>query len=163
VPAIVEGWVIMCKTDAAFAALTILLGAWIAYAAVGYGYTAAGNPGPGFFPFWVGLAIVGLGGVNVYRAVAGMEILSQAFERIGLLKTAGITAAMVAFLWLSPLIGMLVASGLMILAVGTIIRPVWDRAFGLRLVAIAIGFPIAAYVIFSFYLNVRLVSGVAGF
>jgi putative tricarboxylic transport membrane protein len=152
----------MKTIDTVFALATVLLGAFVIVYALDYGYTARGNPGPGFFPFWVGIGVVALGAVNAARAAAGREHLTESFDWIGLLRTAGIAAVIAAFLLTVDWTGMLIGIGLVVIALGFVIRPTLEAGFVLRLVATGLLFPFAAWLIFSFYLGIRLVTGVFG-
>ena len=152
----------MKTIDTVFALATVVLGAIVIVYALEYGYTARGNPGPGFFPFWVGVGMVALGAVNAARAVAGRERLEDSFDRAGLLRTAGITAVIAIFLLAVDWTGMLIGIGLVVIALGFVIRPTLETGFVLRLVATGVLFPVVAWLIFSFYLGVRLVTGVFG-
>ena len=59
--------------DRLFAAFLLALGIYVVWNALGYGYMRDTTPGPGFFPFWVGLAIVGLSIANLLRSFRGAE------------------------------------------------------------------------------------------
>ncbi len=41
-----------------FAGCLVVLGLYIVWNALAYGYMRGTTPGPGFFPFWVGLIVV---------------------------------------------------------------------------------------------------------
>jgi hypothetical protein len=43
--------------DRLFAGALLLLGLYVVWNALEYGYMRGTTPGPGFFPFWVGLAL----------------------------------------------------------------------------------------------------------
>jgi putative tricarboxylic transport membrane protein len=153
----------MQKADAALAALTVVFGLWVAISGLNFGYTRGGGPGPGFFPFWVGLGIAVLGAVNVWRSLSGREIFYEFVDAAILVKVGGLAGAIALFLLAANHIGMLIGSGFLVLAIGFVIRPTLDRSFVLRLALIAIAVPIAAYVIFVVNLGVRIIPGPLGF
>ena len=149
--------------DRIFAAGTGVLGVYVVVNAISYGYMRDVVPGAGFFPFWVGLGLIGLSIVNLARSVRGSEILTTTVDLAGALKALGIVAATVALILTAPFFGLLLGSGLFILATAFVIQPRWTRGFAARILAIAIGFPIVAHFLFGVYLRVRLVEGVFGF
>lgn len=148
--------------DAIIAIATSLLGVFVIVYALDYGYTARGNPGPGFFPFWVGVGMVILGLVNAGRAIVRIEKLDGGFDRAGMLRTAGIALIIAVFLFLVEWTGMLIGSGLVVIALGFVIHPTREASFVRRLVATGILFPVAAWLIFSVYLGIRLETGIFG-
>jgi len=148
--------------DRMFAACLLVFGAYVVWNALAYGYTRGASPGPGFFPFWVGLALMVLSAVNILRSVRGTEVLGAEFDLAGLYKTLGLVATIAAFIMMAPIVGMLPGSGLFILATAFVIRPRWNLAFASRIIAIAVGFPIFCHFLFGVYLRVPLVEGVLG-
>lgn len=149
--------------DRIFAAGTGVLGIYVVWNALNYGYMRGVVPGAGFFPFWVGVGLIGLSIVNLLRSVRGIEVLDAAFDLAGSLKALGIVVVTVAFILTAPFFGLLLGSGLFILATAFVIRPRWTAGFASRIVAIAIVFPIFCHILFAVYLRVPLVEGVFGF
>jgi putative tricarboxylic transport membrane protein len=148
--------------DAVFAGLLALLGIYIVANAVEYGYMRDATPGPGFFPLWVGLALVGLSVANILRAVRGIERLTTEFDGPALRKTAAIIVIVALFVLTSPWIGMIPASGLLVPALALVIRRHWTARSVAVLLALAVVFPIACYFLFAVYLRVPMVTGVFG-
>lgn len=149
--------------DRLFAAALFLLGLHIVWNAIDYGYMRGATPGPGFFPFWVGLGLTILSAVNVVRSLTGRESLDSQFDRQGLLKAAAIIGAVIVFIVLTPWVGLLAGTGLLIPAIAFVIRPGWTPAFAGTILVIAVAFPVACYYLFGVYLQVPLVTGVFGF
>jgi putative tricarboxylic transport membrane protein len=149
--------------DRLFAAALVVLGLYIVTAAIGYGYMRDAAPGPGFFPFWAGAALAGLSLLNLARSFRGHEVLTTRFNSECVLKTAGIVMAIAVYILVTPLVGMAVAVGLLILATAYIIRPRWTFAFTWKIAVVAVVFPIVGHVLFGVYLRVPLVRGILGF
>lgn len=149
--------------DRLFAGILLLLGLYIVWNALEYGYMRGTTPGPGFFPLWVGLGLAALSAVNLVRSLIGVERLDAVFDAVGLLKTLGILAVTVVFILVTPWIGMLVASGLLIPAVAFIIRPRGNRRFAITILAVSLVFPVLCYFLFAVYLRVPIERGVIGF
>jgi hypothetical protein len=149
--------------DRLFAVALLFLGLYIIWKAVEYGYMSGTTPGPGFFPLWVGAGLAVLSAVNLARSLMGVERLDAVFDVVGLWKTLGILAATVAFILVTPWLGMLAASGMLIPAVAFIIRPRWSRTFTLTIVAVSLAFPVLCHFLFVVYLRVPIARGVLGF
>jgi putative tricarboxylic transport membrane protein len=149
--------------DRVFAVALLVLGLYIVRNAVEYGYMSGTTPGPGFFPLWVGAGLAVLSAVNLARSLMGVERLDAVFDVVGLWKTLGILAVTVVFILVTPWLGMLAASGLLIPAVAFLIRPRWNRRFALTIVAISLAFPIVCHFLFGVYLRVPIDRGVLGF
>jgi hypothetical protein len=145
-----------------FAACLAALGVYIVWNALAYGYMRGVTPGPGFFPFWVGLGIIGLSIANLIRSLRGVEILETRFDAIGLYKALAIVGCVSGFILLTPWLGMLVVSGLLIPALAFAIRPRWTARFAATIFAVAVSFPVFCYYLFAVYLQVPLVRGVFG-
>ncbi|MDA1184698.1 MAG: tripartite tricarboxylate transporter TctB family protein [Acidobacteria bacterium] len=117
----------------------------------------------GFFPFWVGVGLIGFSLANLVRSVRGIEVLDETLDLEGFLKALGIVVAIVSLILTAPFFGLRLGSGLFILATAFVIRPRWTTGFATRIVAVAIGFPIFGHFLFGVYLRVPLVEGVFGF
>jgi hypothetical protein len=148
--------------DALFAGALALLGVYIVANAIEYGYMRDATPGPGFFPFWVGLALVGLSVANIVRSVRGIERVAAEFDGPALRKTTAIIVIVAVFILASPWLGMIPASGLLVPALAFVIRRHWNAGSVAALLALSILFPIACYFLFAVYLRVPMVTGVFG-
>ena len=79
--------------DRLFAGILLLLGLYIVWNALEYGYMRGTTPGPGFFPLWIGLGLTILSAINIIRSVTGAEKLDATFDAAGLYKALSIFAA----------------------------------------------------------------------
>lgn len=140
----------------------IALGVHIVWMSIGYGYIVRNVPGPGFFPFWVGLGIVLLSVLNLWKALRLERGERRDREGWAALRVVGIVLAMSLTILALPWLGMILATGLLIPIVGIIINGGIDRAFALRIVPAAVLMPIACYYVFGRFLNVPLITGVFG-
>lgn len=148
--------------DRLFAAGLSLLGLYIIWNALDYGYMREAVPGPGFFPLWVGLGLTVLSAANLVRSLRGHEVLDTEFDRATVAKTLAIVALVIGFILITPLIGMVIASGLLIPAIAFAIRPRWTGRFAATMLVIAVAFPVLCHFLFGVYLQVPLVRGVFG-
>jgi hypothetical protein len=148
--------------DRLFAAALLLLGLHVVREALAYGYMRGTTPGPGFFPFWVGLALAVLSLANLARSVRGVERLASRFDAQGLYQTLAIVGCVAGFVLAAPWLGMLVASGLLVPAIACAIRPRWTARLAVTIAALALGFPVLCYFLFGVYLQVPLVRGIFG-
>ena len=135
----------------------LALGVYIVRTALAYGYMRDAVPGPGFFPFWIGLGLVTLSAVNLLRSLRGHERLESRFDAVNLYKTLALTGIVLAFILIAPWIGMLAASGLLVPATACAIRPRWTRRFAAVILTTAVAFPVGAYFLFAVYLLVYFV------
>lgn len=149
--------------DRLFAGFLFCFGAYITWNALDYGYLRDNRPGPGFFPFWVGLGLTGLSIANFVRSVRGREQLGVRFNRRELRQGLGIVAAIATYIVFVRVLGTLLGIGLVVVATAFIIRPGRDARFLATVAAIAVVLPIACYYLFDVYLQVPLIVGVFGF
>lgn len=63
-------WRSLNKSEFAAAALLIVLGAYVAWEAWEWQYLTKDGPGPGFFPLWIGILLVGLAALLIITQVA---------------------------------------------------------------------------------------------
>jgi cell division protein FtsW (lipid II flippase) len=105
---------------------------------------------------------VGLSIANLIRSLRGAEILESQFDAIGLYKALAIVGVVAGFILLTPWLGMLVGSGLLVPALAFVIRPRWNRRFAATIVAVTVSYPVLCYYLFAVYLQVPLVRGVFG-
>ncbi|WP_319529575.1 tripartite tricarboxylate transporter TctB family protein [uncultured Cohaesibacter sp.] len=154
--------------DRAFATLLCVLGLYVVVAGVEYGLWVRGVPGPGFFPVLAGAMMFILSGVNLSRSfgLAGAATDLSGIVVSGRTMSAilGVVAALVAFIWLSPYLGMTLAGFLLIFAIGFLTQPeeLRDRAFFVKLTAVSFGTIIVCNVLFRIALGVPVLVGPFG-
>jgi len=136
------------------------LGAYIVATASGWEYLGAEGPGPGFFPLWYGIAMVGL---------SGALVISSALRRTGA-DGGGVDwgktgRALAAWLALAvsvaafKLLGFVISFALLtFFIIAVMYRRPFQVAAAVALVSVA-GF----YVVFSLALGVSLPAGMFGF
>ena len=121
---------------------------------VGINWGAEG-PKAGFFPFYVGLMIIGSGLVNLYQSITG-QFGGGLFASWGQLRQVmSVVVPTVIYVATIPFIGIYVTSAVLI---GFFMR--WFGRYGWGLVlAIAIGIPIVTFVVFERWFLVPLPKG----
>jgi hypothetical protein len=121
---------------------------------VGFGWGADG-PQAGFFPFYVGLLILGASVVNFTQAWAEHESKRVFAEWAQLWQVASVVAPSAVYVALVPWIGIYAASVLLIAAFMK-----WFGRYDWSLVlAIAIGVPLATFIVFERWFLVPLPKG----
>ena len=118
-----------------------------------------GRPGPGFFPFSLGIALALIGVALLVRAVWGGRIESayrlRAGERPHRWKVVATLAAMFLYAFVLEVLGFVLATALLVLFLFRAIEPQpWAVALGGSLLT-ALG----AYVLFKRWLGVQLPAG----
>ena len=149
--------------DRLFAGALLLLGLYIIWNALEYGYTRGTTPGPGFFPFWIGLLLTISSAINLVRSLIGAEVLDSLFDAAGFYKALAILSTVVAFIVLAPFIGLLTGTALLIPVVAFVIRRRWTARFAATILTVAVIFPVVCYFLFAVYLQVPLIEGPLGF
>jgi putative tricarboxylic transport membrane protein len=66
----VREWKLLDRSELVGALLLAALGVSVAVEAWGWPYLSKDGPGPGFFPLWIGIALVGLSGLLIARQYA---------------------------------------------------------------------------------------------
>ena len=121
---------------------------------VGIDWGAEG-PKAGFFPFYVGLMIIGSGLVNLYQAMMGHFGGGVFANWSQLRQVMSVVAPTAVYVALIPWIGIYIASAGLI---GLFMR--WFGRYGWALVlAIAIGVPLVTFVVFERWFLVPLPKG----
>jgi putative tricarboxylic transport membrane protein len=144
--------------DVISGAVLAALGVYVLSQSLGWDYLGPDGPGPGFFPFWYGVAIIGLSLLLVFNAIR----TRQAQERPDWYAMARALATWAAFagsIALMGPLGFLLSFGLLTLFVVVVIfrRPLVTG--GLT----AIGSAMVFYLIFPVALDVPLPIGLLGF
>jgi len=142
------------NVDICVSALLTLFGAYITYQGLDYGYLDASVPGPGFFPLWIGLALMVSSAANLVRVLRRADLLAG-IETAEIVRVALSTVALAAFVWLGGVIGMIAAAFLLMLAIGFIFGPASTR-FRIGLVAVSASMTAVLYCVFGIALAVPL-------
>ncbi|MEI4474197.1 tripartite tricarboxylate transporter TctB family protein [Frigidibacter sp. MR17.24] len=138
--------------DLVFSAMLAVLGGYICLGAYGLGYLANDAPGPGFFPLWVGLAILGLSIASVTRSLRGILAPPDipVVDALYVLFASGLTLGFIA---LSYVIGMLGAAFLLMLGIGLLFGTREPR-FIIALVVLACAMTAGLHLLFDRLLGV---------
>jgi hypothetical protein len=139
------------QTNFGAGALFVVMGVGCSILSVGYGFGTPGRMGSGFFPFFLGLILTGLGLVLVLQSCAGGRAEDR-LEPWDLRSLLVILAAVLTFSLLAPSFGLMVAiAGLVI------VSSFADSGFRWRVVlATAFVLAVLCYVIFVFALELQL-------
>jgi putative tricarboxylic transport membrane protein len=145
--------------DVISGAVLAALGVYVLTQSLGWDYVGPDGPGPGFFPFWYGVAIVGLSLLVVFHAVRAKRVQEPRpdWRAVGraMVTWAAFAASIVLMNWL----GFLLSYGLLTVFVVVVIFRRTLLTGGLTALGSALGF----YLIFSFGLDVQLPVGPFGF
>jgi putative tricarboxylic transport membrane protein len=121
---------------------------------VGINWGAEG-PKAGFFPFYVGLMIIGSGLVNLYQAVTGQFGGGLFASWVQLRRVLSVVVPTVIYVATIPFIGIYITSAVLI---GFFMR--WLGRYGWGLVlAISIAIPVITFVVFERWFLVPLPKG----
>ena len=134
------------------------LGAYIIVEARGWEYLGPDGPGPGFFPLWYGIALVGLSLLLVASSFRGAAAGKPVdWREVGRALTAW--AGLAACAGLLKVLGFLLAFGLFTFFLVAVMyrRPVGTAA------AVSVGIALVFYLLFPVALNVALPVGKLGF
>jgi hypothetical protein len=140
-----------------------LLGVYLVVAGFGYGFMRDTTPGAGFFPVLIGGVIAVLSLVNLVRSLAGMEILKAAMTQGDVLRFVAVAAALLAYVWFAPILGLALATMALMIVAGLIIRPTLEPGFLARLLAVSVVCSLACVWIFGTLLRVPMLIGPFGF
>ena len=154
-------WKSLDKSEVACSAILIALGAFIIRESSAWEYMTHDGPGPGFFPYWIGVATVALSGLylssHAYDIVRG-----QSVHRTSWAGTPTVIAGWLAFMVVVALIKPIGFIAALVLMVLIFVRVIYRRSFTAA-IAVAIGSAIGFWVVFVKLLNLRLPAGPWGF
>jgi hypothetical protein len=149
------------RADRVGAVLLLLFGAWFgAVALQHYTYWGATGPGSGFFPFWLGLAMVVLAALLLIRAVgeAGPGPAWAPRGR-GLVRFLGVLGGSVAFVVVLPWLGMALTTVLFLIGILKALEGhSWPVTVGIAVATAAVN-----WAVFAWWLRVPFPTGVLGF
>lgn len=151
------------RLDQLVALALALLGVYLVVAGFGYGFMRDTTPGAGFFPVLIGGVIAVLSLVNLVRSLAGMEILKAAMTKGDVLRFVAVAAALLAYVWFAPVLGLAFTTMALMIVVGLIIRPTLEPGFLARLLAVSVVCSLACVWIFGTLLRVPMLIGPFGF
>ncbi len=146
----------MARRDA-IAATTLLL--FAALAAVESArllpFGVVRNPGPGFFPWWVGLALGLLALVQLGHTFRARAVPRPAAEEGRFLKVVGVLALLTGYALVLDTVGYPIATFVVVLFMLRVTEPHrWPLALGIALLAAG-----GSYVLFAVWLAVPLPAG----
>ena len=149
------------KSNLIAAACLAAFGIYVVYGGSKLSYVSEVGPGPGFFPFWIGIGLLLFGAYQMVlsyssarrHAVDGVPIWSGSGRALG--AWLGLAVAIALFRWIGFALGFVLLT--MFLVVVLDHRPV-VLAFG-----IGAGLALAFYIVFEFALGVSLPRGPWGF
>lgn len=165
----------MRRTDAIVGAVTLAVGGYALRGAMDLPYFYNGAPGPGFFPRYLALALILLGGAQLVQALLPRPSLAggggqasvtagegEAREKLRprrYLRVAGVMAGWIVSVGLIDTVGFLIAMILLVLYLSFVI----EGKRGWRPVLLAIVMPSLIYLAFSRFLQIQLPVGPLGF
>lgn len=151
--------------DRAFTLAMLGLGLYVTITAWQLGLYEDGVPGPGFFPIIAGLLMAALAFALLLRDVAGRKRLEGSVDLTISASILAVTAGIVGFVYVAPVIGMSIAAFIVMVGIGYITQepPSRDRGFVVRLVAASAVTVIACHILFGKLIGIPLVPGPFGF
>ena len=154
-------WKSIDKSEAVASALLIALGLFVIHEARAWEYMTHDGPGPGFFPIWIGIAIVVLS--TLYLASHAYDLVrGQPVHRTSWAGTPMVLAGWVAFMIVVALIKPLGFVGARIALGVLFVRVIYRRSWTVTALTAA-GCAGAFWLLFVKLLNLRLPTGPWGF
>ena len=151
----------MRQADRVGSVLLLALGVWFAAVALrNYTYWGPTGPGPGFFPFWLGLAMAILAALLLARAARERDRGPSWLPRgRGALRLLGVLGASAAFVALMPWLGMVLGTVLFLIFILTALEGHrWPTAVGVAVATAAVN-----WAVFTWWLRVPFPVSVLGF
>lgn len=151
--------------DRLFTILMLVLGLYVTVSAYTYGLYRNAVPGPGFFPAIAGLLMTVLSAALLVRDLSGRMRMTGEIGLPVIGGIAGVTAAIVAFVYVTPVTGMAIACGLAMAVIGYLTEEPGRKGglFPLKLVGLCLGTIAACHVLFGMIIRVPLITGPLGF
>jgi putative tricarboxylic transport membrane protein len=151
------------RLDLLVAALLVIFGLWLIYTGIGYGVMQGTTPGAGLFPIVIGSSIALLSAINLYRALGGVEKLGAGISAREAAKAGVVIATLLIAVWLTPYLGMVIATMLAMAAIGLALRTEPGPVFFVKLAAVSVITPIILLLLFQNLLGVPIPKGPLGF
>jgi putative tricarboxylic transport membrane protein len=139
-----------------------ILAAGMIWAALGLPYGNIHNPGPGFFPLWLGLILGGMSIALFVQTTRGKEsertLRDILEEDVRWGKVLLVLAVLILYGFLMDYLGFLVVTFLMMVVLLRFIEPQsWKAVIGW-----ALGGSVGSYLIFEVWMKLRLPKGFLG-
>jgi putative tricarboxylic transport membrane protein len=139
-----------------------ILAAGMIWAALGLPYGNVHNPGPGFFPFWLGVILVAMAIALFVQTTRGKEsertLRDILEEDVRWGKVLLVLAALVLYAFLMDYIGFLIVTFLLMILLLRFIEPQpWKIVIGWALAG-----SVGSYLIFEVWMKLRLPKGFLG-
>lgn len=144
--------------DRLFTICMLALGLFVTVSAWNYGLYREAVPGPGFFPVIAGLMMTLLAAGILIRDLAGRERLEGDIPRAVIFGVAGVTAAILAFVYIAPVTGMAIAAGIAIAVIGYLTEEPQRKGatFAVKLVALSVATIVACHILFGVIIGAPL-------
>ncbi|QFR33799.1 tripartite tricarboxylate transporter TctB family protein [Ancylobacter sp. TS-1] len=135
----------------------LLAGGGILFAAIGYEYMPDSVPGPGFFPFWVGLLLVGCVICDLVGRFRRRELVTDRIGGAEIARVGAIVAVFGAMCLAAEHVGLVIPTAAMMVLAGFIMaeRPITPRFIG-KLLAVTAATIAVGYYVFAHLLGVPL-------
>jgi putative tricarboxylic transport membrane protein len=140
--------------DLGLSVLLTLLGLYIVWQGLDYGYQDVAVPAAGFFPFWIGGGLALFSGLNFIRNIRHSGLLG-AVDWKEIVQVGLVSLTLGGFVILSSIIGMIAAAFLLMIAVGMVFGA-RDNSSLLAVSAIAVGMAGILYLVFGVVLAIPL-------
>jgi putative tricarboxylic transport membrane protein len=140
--------------DLGLSALLTVLGLYIVWQGLDYGYQDGAVPAAGFFPFWIGGGLALFSALNFIRNLKHSGLLG-AVDRMEIVRVGLVSLAIGGFVVLSNFIGMLAAAVLLMIAIGAVFGARDIRSIA-AVSAISVGMAVILYLVFGVVLNIPL-------
>ncbi|KQS83581.1 MULTISPECIES: tripartite tricarboxylate transporter TctB family protein [unclassified Rhizobium] len=140
--------------DIGLSALLTLLGIYIVWQGLDYGYQDGAVPAAGFFPFWIGAGLALFSALNLIRNLRHSRLLG-AVDQAEIVRVGLVSLALGGFVVLSGFIGMIAASVLLMIAIGMVFGARDIRSL-LAVGGIALGMAGILYLVFGVVLAIPL-------
>ncbi len=140
--------------DLGFSALIALLGLYVTWQGLDYGFTDEGVPAAGYFPVISGIGMLLFAVLNIAKVLRNAG-LHGFFETAELVRVGLVSLSIAGFILLSYLVGMVVATFPFMMAVGVIYGARSPRSLAV-LAVVSAGMTAINYLVFSVMLGVLL-------
>lgn len=140
--------------DLGVSAIFGLLGLYIIWQGMGYGYEDGAVPSAGFFPVWIGAGLAIFSTLNLVKAARQAGLLGTV-DRMEVVRVALVSVTLIVFVLLSDITGMLIASVPMMIAIGCVFGARDARSIA-SVSAIAVAMACILYLVFGVVLSIPL-------